>query len=60
MAKQFMFHNLANPNYDRLVWEEELEDKMGTKEVNKLQLLEVGETCKYHDPFILIERVPNG
>lgn len=55
-----MFHNLANPNYDRLVWEEELEDKMGTKEVNKLQLLEVGETCKYHDPFILIERVPNG
>lgn len=57
MTKQFVFHNLVHSKYSRLVWEEELPDKLCKKHIEEVANLKVGESCSSHDPFIEIERV---
>lgn len=57
MPKAYIFRNLIHSKYNRLVWEDELDTKLGGDDLEKALNLNVGEETRISDLFILIERV---
>jgi hypothetical protein len=58
--KQFTIKNRMHSKYDRLVWEEELDDRFDPTTREDVQALEIGDYCDTNDPFLFIERAIDG